>query len=364
MTGNTRKKAQRAIGLITVTMVLLGANVFALQEEKISTLSDYLYKNDYQRYEEIKAVTDPQKKIDLLTALLKERPISRVLYYAATEYMASANKIAGADTDKLASMAETLSKLVPTDQQIAAEAKDIPVGLDEFKNEHLFPTRTLIQQQIIGVYYKKQNYAKAAEYAERAYTANQDADMAQMLYDIYSKLGNEAKMLDYGNKVIEKATMRQPQGYGMALQLANYYVQKQNAVAAVQLFTKLMDVYGNSVPPTFKEANWNETRIFAYTLMAKDAYSKDNYAKAEKMFQTVLSFNAMLDEPYYYLGMCKWKGKDQPSAIVYFARCTVLNKSYAAKANKYLGDLYKATYPDKPEGLKDVTAQAKKDLGI
>jgi hypothetical protein len=42
----------------------------------------------------------------------------------------------------------------------------------------------------------------------------------------------------------------------------------------------------------------------------------------------------------------------------------VLNKDYAAKANEYLQDLYKATYPNDPDGLKDVIAKAKTALGI
>ena len=164
--------------------------------------------------------------------------------------------------------------------------------------------------------------------------------------------------------MLDAFPMSQPEGYTTALQLADIYIKKQDVNAAVDLFTKLMNVYGNSVPPKIPEANWNQTRIFAYSLMARDAYSKNSYAKAEKLFQTVLSFNSRLDEPYYYLGMCRWKTKDQPAAIVYFARCVVLNKDYAARAKKYLDDLYKATYPNEPEGLPKVLDQARSDLGL
>jgi tetratricopeptide (TPR) repeat protein len=367
MTGNIRKKTQRTIGFITVILVLFGANTFALQEEKISTLSDYLYKKDLQKYKEIQAAANNQKKIDLATAFLKERPISRVLLYVATEYMTAASKIAGNNPDSLISMGETLWKLVPTDQKINAEAKDIPLGLEEFKKEQLQKTRILVLEQIAAAYYKKQNYAKAAEYVERVDAINPDVKSAQSLFDIYGKLGNEDKRISYGKKVLERTSMRNPEGYGMALQLANIYLKKQDANsvnAAIQLFSKVMDVYGNSVPPNVRESEWDKTRIFAYTLMAKDAYAKNNFANAEKMFQMVLSFDSRLDEPYYYLGMCKWKVKDQPAAIVYFARCAVLNKDYAAKANDYLQQLYKATYPNDPDGLKDVIAKAKTALGI
>ncbi|MEJ2247697.1 MAG: hypothetical protein P8Y80_16725 [Acidobacteriota bacterium] len=311
------------------------------KEEKISTLSDYLYKKDLEKFKEIQAVTDNQKKAKLIEDFLKERPISRVLFYASTEYM----KIAGGNPDRVISMAEKLRGLIPTDRAINAEAKDIPVGLEEFKKEHLLPARSLVLKQLAAAYYQKKNLPKAAELAEQANATAPEKALTQMLFGIYKELGNEAKVISYGKKMISQFTLQKQEGYTAALQLADIYIKKQDTNSAIDMFTQLMNVYGN-------------------TFMAKDAYSKDDYAKAEKMFQTVLSYDPRLDEPYYFLGMCKWKGKDQPAAIVYFARCAVLNKDYAAKANGYLEQLYKATYPNDPEGLKDVIAKAKTDLGI
>jgi len=378
MTGNTRKTTLGIISILTILLLALwGTNVFALQEEpeeegevapppagsqKISPLSDYMYKKDYQKYEEISKEANVQKRADLLVAFLKERPISRVLLYVAQDYVACIGKIAGSDNAKKISMLEALSELVPTDQEI--KAAEIPVGVDEFRKTHLIPTRKLILTSMAAGYYQLKNYAEAAKLAERAYAISPDKKLVQTLYDIYTQQKNEEKMVSYGKKMLDAFPMSQPEGYTTALQLADIYIKKQDVNAAIDLFTKLMNVYGNSVPPNIPEANWNQTRIFAYSLMARDAYSKNNYAKAEKLFQTVLSFNSRLDEPYYYLGMCKWKTKDQPSAIVYFARCAVLKKDYAARANKYLEDLYKATYPNEPEGLPKVLDQARTDLGL
>ena len=342
-------------------LVLLGANAFAFQGG-ISPLSDYMYKKDYQQYEEIRKEADVQKRADLLVAFLKERPISRVLLYVAQDYMACISSLANNDVSRRISMQEALWDLVPTDQAITAA--EIPVGVDEFRKTHLIPTRKSILTAMASGYYQLENFAEAAKQVERAYAMSPDKELVQTLYDIYTKMGNEAQIISYGKKMMDAFPMSQPQGYTTALQLADIYIKKQDVNAAIALFSKLMNVYGNSVPPNIPEANWNQTRIFAYSLMARDAYSKDNYSNAEKLFQTVLSFNSRLDEPYYYLGMCKWKTKDQPSAIVYFARCVVLNKDYADRANKYLQDLYKATYPNEPDGLPDIINQAKSDLGL
>ena len=381
MTGNTRKTTQGIISIFTLLLITLwGTSVFALQEDleeideegevaqqpagqqKISPLSDYLYKKDYQRYEEISKETDARKKADLLTAFMKERPISRVLLYVAQEYVGCINKLAGNDVARKISMLEEFQDLIPTDQQIKAE--EIPVGVEEFRKTHLIPTKKLILTSMAAGNYQLKNYTKAAELTEQAYAMAPDKTLVQTLYDLYTKLGNEAKIISYGKKMLEQFPLKQQEGYTTALQLADLYIKKQDVNAAIDLYAKLMNVYGNSVPPKIPEANWNQVRIFAYSLMARDAYSKNNYANAEKLFQTVLSFDSRLDEPYYYLGMCRWKSKDQQSAIVYFARCAVLNKDYAARAKKYLEDLYKATYPNEPDGLQDVINKAKTDLGL
>ena len=152
MTGKTLKKNLTTTVFIVLIFALLGVNAFALQEEKISTLSDYLYTKDLAKYEAIKAVADNQQKIDQLTALLKERPISRILLYAVSDYIVSANKIAGNNPDKLISLAQTLSDLIPTDAAIQAEAPYIPVGLDAFKKDHLLPARQLVLKTIADAY--------------------------------------------------------------------------------------------------------------------------------------------------------------------------------------------------------------------
>ena len=380
MTGKILQRTQRMIGLFTILLVMAGTNALALQdenteedaapagnqpEEKISTLSDYLYNKDYKRFEEIKAVTDNQKKIDLLTAFLKERPISRVLLYTVTEYMVSVGKIAGTDTDKAIAMQEALWKLVPTDQQIAAEAKDIPAGLDDFKKQHLLPARNLVLKSLAYAYFQKKNYAKAAELGEKAYAITPDKATTQIMFSIYNQLGNEDKIVSYGQNMLKAFTLKESEGYSTALQLANIYLKKNNIKAATQLLSQLMSTFGNSVPPNIQESDWNNTRVLAYSLMARDAYNQKDYPKAEQLFQKVLTYDSRLDEPYYFLGMCRWNSKDQKGAITYFARCFVLNKTLAAKAKKYLDDLYKAEYPNAPEGgVNEVIAKAKSDLGI
>jgi tetratricopeptide (TPR) repeat protein len=131
------------------------------------------------------------------------------------------------------------------------------------------------------------------------------------------------------------------------------------------MLTKVMDVYGDKVPPNTQEAQWNATRAFAYGVLASGVYAKKDYAKAQELYEKVAKFDPKRDDAYYYIGMSKWQSKDPEGAIDAFAKCVVLNKpATAPKAQKYLEDLYKARHNDTLDGLDQVLGKAKSDLGI
>jgi tetratricopeptide (TPR) repeat protein len=154
------------------------------------------------------------------------------------------------------------------------------------------------------------------------------------------------------------------QGYTTALQMAQVYIQKQDVKAAIELLSKVMDVYGDKAPPGTEEAAWNPTRAFAYGVIATGIYSSKDYAKAQGLYEKVAKFDSKRDDAYYFIGMCKWNTKDPEGAIEAFAKCVVLNKTYAARAQKYLEDLYKARHSNTLDGLDQVLSKAKSDLGI
>jgi tetratricopeptide (TPR) repeat protein len=362
MTGNALKQILRLIGLTTAILVLCAANTFA-QQEKISPLSDYQYKRDYARYESIKKETDPQKKADLLLAFIKERPISRILLYAATDYMECVKPyLDKKDYAKAISMDEALLALIPSEKTV--ESAGIPIGVEEFLKGQLMPTRILIQKSLLTAYYQSGNLPKTAETAEKLYSLEPDKALLPLLAQVYLKMNNTDKFLAYGEKILANTPIEQPQGYGTALQMAQVYIQRQELNKAIDLFTKVMNVYGDKVPPGVQESAWNTTRAVSYGVMASGAYADKNYEKAQGLYERVLKFDPKRDDAYYFIGMSKWQNKDQEGAIDSFAKCVILNKSYAKKAQQYLEELYKAQHNDTLDGLDQVLAKAKSELGI
>lgn len=353
---------RRLVGSIAVILFLCGASGFALQE-KISPLSDYQYNRDLKQYDAIKQEPDLQKKADALLGFLKEHPINRILIYVATDYQEAIKPhIEKKDWAKAISMTEALAAHLPTDKSI--EEAQIPVGVEEFQKQHLQPARLLVQRLLLAAYVGSQNLPKAAEAQESIYAAAPDSAGLQLLANIYLGMQNYDKYLPYGQKILAENPIDQPLGYTTALQMAQIYIQKQDIATATDLLTKVMDVYGDKVPPNMQEAQWNPTRAFAYGVIAQGIYAQKDYAKALEIYEKVAKFDPKRDDAYYYIGMCKWQSKDPDGAVEPFAKCVVLNKTMAAKAKQYLEQIYKSRHSDSLDGLQQILDKAKADLGV
>jgi len=353
-------RAMKIIGALVIGAGLAASQAAA--QEKISPVSDYQYKKDYAQYDALKKEADPQKRADLLISFMKEHPISRMLNYVALDYMAAVQPhIQNKDWAKAISLTEGFVALMPTEKSVQAAAVPEP-GAGEFLKTVLAPTRIQLSNTLLGLYFQANNFPKAAEIGESLYSANPDKAMAATLASIYLKMQNTDKYLEYGAKILAEFPM--DQAYGTALQMAQVYLQKQNAAKAKELYLKVLDAFGDKLPPGIQEPAWNQTRAVAYSLLASDAYAQKDYPKAIELYGKVAGFVPKTDEAWYYIGMSKWRSQDPEGAIEAFARAMVLGKATAARSKEYLEQLWKARHNDSLDGLDAVIAKAKTDLGV
>ena len=361
MTGSDRIQFSRIIVLTAAVFVLCGTIVYA-QQEKISPVSDYQYKRDYAQVETIMKEGDLTKRAGLLIAFVKEHPISRSLDYVAQNYLACLKPLMDAkDWAKVIASEQAFIALVPTEKSVAAAQVPEP-GAGEFIKNQLKNTNKVMQQALLASYFQSNNMAKAAEIAEKAYAENPaDQQMLAVLMEIYKKAFPEkATALTEklaGDTPIEKS-------FGTVMQLADSFAAQKNLDKAVEYASKVMQAFGDKVPPGVQEADWNPVRARAYGYMAAGAYAKKDFSQATDLYEKVSKFAPKSDAPYYFIGMCKWNAKDQEGAIPYFAKAFVLGKDYSKRAQGYLEELYKARHNDSLDGLDQVVAKAKADLGI
>jgi len=350
----------KSFGSIVVVLVLCAPFIGA--QDKISPVSDYQFKKDYAQYENIKKETDVQKRADLCVAFMKEHPISKALSYIATDYMEAVKPhILNKDWAKAIAMEEAFIALMPTEKTVKDAAVPEP-GAGEFLKGVLAPTTKSLQSALMAAYYQSNNLPKAAEIGERMYAAAPEKEMTVTLADIYLKMQNYDKYLQFGDKILTDYPIEQ--SYGTALQMAQVYLQKQDVNKAKELYTKVMNVYGEKVPPGVQEAAWNSTRALAYGMFAAGAYAQKDYPKTIELYTKVAGFDKARDDAYYYMGMCKWQSKEPDAAIEYFAKAAVLNKQFAKRAQDYLDQLWKARHPENPAGVEEAKTKAKTELGL
>jgi tetratricopeptide (TPR) repeat protein len=361
MMGNAKKQIRKFVGTAAAILLFCGASTFALQE-KPSPLSDYQYKKDFAQYDPIKKEADIQKRADLLIGFIKEHPISKMLVYAANDYIECVKpSLAKNDFPKAISMLEALWTILPTAKTVQDAA--LPAGVEDFLKD-LLNAQKLTISSMAGAYYQSQNWPKAAEMVEKLYEIAPDKATQPLLADIYLKMQNYDKYLACGQKILAEFPMAEPQGYTTAIQMAQVYIQKQDVNSAIDLLSKVMDVYGDKLPPNTQEAQWNATRAFAYGVIASGVYTKKDYPMAQELYEKVAKLEPKREDAHYYLGMCKWQTKNPEGAIDSFAKCVVLNGQLAKRAQQYLEQLYKASHKDTLDELDQVLAKAKSELGI
>ncbi len=361
MTGNAQKQILRFFAAIISILLLCGVNLPAAQD-KPSPLSEYQYsKVDFPRYEGIKKEADPQARADLLFAFIEGRSISKLLLYAVSDYLACVNQIQK-DPAKAVAMIEGLMALLPSEEKV--NSAEIPAGTEEYIKTQLIPSRLKIYQTLLGIYDQIRNYPKAAEMLEAIYAINPDKSLLPIMANVYGLAKNDEKRMAYMEKILTEIPIEQ--SYATALEMAQINIQKNDMKKALELLTKVMDVYGDKIPPNVQEPQWNATRAFAFGLVASQVvYPTKDYPKIIEAYQKVLKFDPKREDAHYFIGMSKWQLKDQAGAIDSFAKCVVLNgPSYGAKAKGYMEQLYQAEHNGSMDGLDQVLAKAKSELGI
>jgi tetratricopeptide (TPR) repeat protein len=335
MTISVRRLATRALaGSMVGALMLLIPLAVAQQQVKIPPKSEYQYRKDYEEVNVILKETDQAKREAMLQEFVKTHPESRMIPTIAAQIIYPYSQ--KQDWNKVIALGQEFEKLIPDD-----------------------PGLTKI---MLGAYFRSGNTAKASEIMENMYKASPTKETAAQMAGFYLQMKNTDKYLFYSEKVVAEFPIEQ--SYPTALQMVQIYIQKQNLPKAIELLSKVMDAYGDKVPQGVQEAEWNKTRAFAFGVMAADAYGKKDCAKTASLYGKVASYVPKTAEAYYYVGMCKWKEGDQEGAVPYFAKATVLNQAISPKAKEYLEQLYKARHNNTLDGLDQVLAKAKAELGV
>lgn len=359
MIGNAQKQIFRLLGLTVAILLLCG--ITSPAQDKPSPLSDYQYsKFDYPRYEKTLKEPNIETRVEYWTIFIKERAISKLLFPIVTDYLTCIKPTIEKDPAKAASMIEGVMALLPTEEAVKAE--NIPAGVEDYFKTQLTPSYYSLIQTLYTAYIQAKNFPKAAETLEKLYAKSPDKKLLPTLAYVYKQFNND-KYLEYTQKILTEFPIEE--SYQTALEMVDFNLKKNDRKTAIELLSKIMAVYGEKIPPGIQEQAWNSTRAFAYYLIGYGIYETKDYPKAIESFEKAAKFDPKKEDTHYFIAQCKWRMKDYEGAINSFAKCVVIGgANYSAKAKQYMEDLYKPLHNGTLDGIDQVLAKAKADLGI
>lgn len=193
-------------------------------------------------------------------------------------------------------------------------------------------------------------------------------------------LGRQANniemMSDYGNKSLDLW----PENYTLLTELGSVYVQRDRVDEAGSKATRALDLLGDALKPAgISEQQWTENKkmlLATNFLTLGFAHLRHAQAATEVELQTaetedaIESFRKALenrpvdDFAFYGLGFAFAIQNDYPNAESNLAKAVAVNGIVLASARSLLEDIYKSQHRQSLNGLDQVIARARAELGL
>jgi|WetSurMetagenome_2_1015567.scaffolds.fasta_scaffold80300_2 tetratricopeptide (TPR) repeat protein len=310
--------------------LILTPNLIRAQEQPQSD-----EEKEYKASQDIEAEKDQAKKTEMIFNLLKEKPKGK---YAVAEYQ---NLLAGlkkeANWKQMIVVCERFLKMVPDD---ALSISALTVAYSETKNTKGF-----------------------VAFAEKAYAANPNGDLAYAIANGYKELGNDAKFMQWG----EKAVAANPNLVDLLTDLVlKASAMQNNALAAKYAKTCIKALPNIKKPESVDAQKWKSDldKIYAtnYAVIGQNDYDNRNYAEAIKNLESAVKYFKNMDRAYYLLGDAYWQTNRIGPAELNFAKAYIIKGAVSSAAKKQLDTLWGQTHKGSLAGLDVVIERAKQDL--
>jgi tetratricopeptide (TPR) repeat protein len=289
--------------------------------------------------DEIKATTDPVKKIELSTKFLHAYPKAddyqkNVLW----EYHTALKNLYDAKNwSTIISLCDKFLAVIPNDE-------------DTFG-------------YLTAAYEGTGNTKGFATFGEKRYASKPSAQLAQAIAYAYLKLENEAKFIQWGEKVIASDS----DNVDIAGKLTEKHLKSQNFPQA----TKYARICLKALPTAKKPENvdareWKTATdnyyFISYYALGAAAFSNNQFAQAIPNLDNAVKYNKRFDTAYYCLGMSYWQTNKLQPAMLNFAKAVALKGNVAASSKQNLEKLWKSSHQGKLIGIDTIYQKAQQDL--
>jgi len=308
---------------------------------------DVIYTpEEYAVYDKAVKEPDPATREDAIIAFIKANPKSSLVNYGISSYLELMQQY----------MSEgNMQKLVVAgEKMLALRPDEMPI----------------VYRTGVG-YFQTQQHQKAVGPLEKAYQKEPDPKIAFMLAVSHSALGNDDKVVKYGE--IACASFEPKDCYQILTQLTRVALDGKLWAKAAEHAKKTMAALDQvAKPAAISQAEWDDyvarEKAIAYSAMGRHAYEGNNlqaalanYQSALKTYRKLPGLNA---EAFYHIGMVHVKMQNAEAAMKSFA-CGQAQKGapHQKPCRDQLEYLYRYGHGDTLAGLDEYLEQTLSTCG-
>jgi tetratricopeptide (TPR) repeat protein len=312
--------------------------VFSLLLGPVAMLAQEATEEDFNAYTAIQNEKDVNKKADMVFSFLKDKPKSAYKEQVMHEYQ---------------TIIVELNKQKNWNQIIALGDKFLDVA----------PNDTFTSGALAKAYAETNNTKGFATFGEKAFAQKPSAELALEISRAYQKLGNDAKYMQWREKVLSL----DPENVEILIDMTRKYMASQNTAQAVKYAHMTLKALPTAKKPEGVDAAaWkNQTDAgyaTAYAVIGANAYQNKNYTEAIANFDNSVKYFKRNDSAYYHLGLCYWQQNKLQPAMLNFAKAYILKGATAAGAKKYLDQIWASSHRNSLAGEQAVIDRAQQDL--
>lgn len=289
-------------------------------------------EEEYAAWENADKEADLLKRGTMLIEVIQKYPKSKLMPYVDSSYSKLLFECSeGKKYQELETLAEQWDKIKPANPQtlaLIATAAEF-LGHDE----------------------------KCVKCLEEIYKIYPQADYALKIAQIYRKLKNDSKFIQWIGTVLKFP--EHDADFRLRYDLMQFYAGNKDMVKATEFARatlKAADLVKDPGEDTQKALR--ATRHQANHVIGVTLYDQEKYEEAIPAFQKAIKAEKYADG-YYWIGMCQWAQKKVEEAILTFAKAEQQGGDIAPKAKDKLEQLYKALHNNTTIGIEKVYRRAK-----
>ncbi len=326
-----------SVSYISKTLLTVLFAVCLIFTPKLVRAQNYT-EEEYKAFQDIQAEKDAAKKTDMIVKFLQASPKNELRPNIVSEYQ----------------------KVIIDLKNEKRWTQIITLG-DKFLT--VAPGDDFTENALVVAYAETENYRGFASVAEKVYARNPSAALAKEIARAYQRTGNEAKSVQWKEKVLAA----DPDNIEMLADTMKKHAASQNNAQAVKYAKQCLSVLPTAKKPEgMGDQAWkdmvNQTYAIAYGIMGQDAYQNRRYAIAVKNLDSAVKYFKRNDAAYYMLGMCYlYMSKPQP-AMLNFAKAYIIKGAVANQAKQQLDKVWKDSHRGSLAGQNTIMERAQQDL--